>query len=370
MSSIASASIRYALPGVVLGAVLIGLAPIFVRQAGVGPTAAAFWRVFLALPVLWLLQRLSVRAVAQVGAERKRGSTLILWLAGLAFAGDLAIWHQSIHLTSIANSTLLTNLAPVFLTLVLHFGFGQRHAPRFWLGLLLALTGAAVLVAGSLRIGRETVLGDLCAIVTAMFYAAYQLLVSRGRQNFSALDVMLRSSAGASPWCCWPSPWPPASRSGRARDAHSWMILAALAVISHVGGQGLIAWAMAHLPASFSSVTLLVQPIAATVFAWLILSEGFGPQQVVGGVIVMAGILLCRFAMPAQNPQVRKAEKAGAFSRYRRCRRRPARCSRSTSARPARSCASPAACARTCRGTRGRETSPAPCPRPGLSASG
>ena len=83
-----------------------------------------------------------------------------------------------------------------------------------------------------------------------------------------------------------------------------------MALVSHVGGQGLIAWALAHLPASFSSVTLLVQPVAATVFAWAILGEGFGPQQVVGGAIVMAGILLCRFAMPAQNPHA-EAEKRG-----------------------------------------------------------
>ncbi len=306
LSVSAPAGVRYALPGLVLGAVLIGLAPIFVRLGGVGPTAAAFWRVFLALPLLYLLRRLSAAGGA---AAAPRGSTLILWLAGLAFAGDLAVWHQSIRLTSIANSTLLTNLAPVFLTVVLHFGFGQRHAPRFWLGLLLALSGAAVLVAGSLRIGRDTALGDLCAIITAMFYAAYQLLVSRGRQSFSALDVMLRSSAGAAvvllaiTLATGEPAWPP--------DAHSWAILLALAVISHVGGQGLIAWAMAHLPASFSSVTLLVQPIAATVFAWLILGEGFGPQQVLGGAVVMSGILVCRFAMPAQNPQV-EAERAGA----------------------------------------------------------
>jgi len=292
MPATASASVRYALPGLVLGAVLIGLAPIFVRLAGVGPTAAAFWRVFLALPVLLALQRIT----ADRAAPPPQASTRYLWLAGLAFAGDLAVWHQSIHLTSIANSTLLTNLAPVFLTLVLHFGFGQRHAPRFWLGLVLALGGAVVLMAGSLRIGPDTALGDVLAIVTAMFYAAYQLLVSRGRQHFSALDVMLRSSAAAAAvllaitLATGEPMWP--------RSAHSWAILAALAVISHVGGQGLIAWALAHLPASFSSVTLLVQPIAATVFAWIILGEGFGPQQVLGGVIVMAGILICRFAMP------------------------------------------------------------------------
>jgi drug/metabolite transporter (DMT)-like permease len=307
MSS-ASRTIRYALPGLVLGAVLIGLAPIFVRLASVGPTAAAFWRVFLALPVLLLMQQLSTRGAArpQGGA---RPSTRLLWLAGLAFAGDLAVWHQSIQLTSIANSTLLTNLAPVFLTLVLHFGFGERHAPRFWLGLVLALAGAVTLMASSLKLGRDTVLGDLLAIVTAMFYAAYQLLVSRGRRDFSALDVMLRSSASSAAVLLvitlltgepfWP------------RDAHSWTILILLAVISHVGGQGLIAWALAHLPASFSSVTLLVQPVAATVFAWMILGEGFGVQQVVGGVIVMAGILLCRFAMPKRNPQV-EAERSGA----------------------------------------------------------
>jgi drug/metabolite transporter (DMT)-like permease len=287
-----SATVRYALPGLVLGAVLIGLAPIFVRLAGVGPTAAAFWRVFLALPVLYALRGATRDRKAPPSTE----STRYLWLAGLAFAGDLAVWHQSIHLTSVANSTLLTNLAPVFLTLVLHFGFGEKHAPRFWLGLALALGGAAVLMAGSLRISADTALGDACAIVTAMFYAAYQLLVSRGRQHFSALDVMLRSSAASAmvllliTLATGEAFWP--------RSVHSWTILLLLAVISHVGGQGLIAWALAHLPASFSSVTLLVQPIAATVFAWLILGEGFGPQQVLGGAIVMAGILICRFAMP------------------------------------------------------------------------
>ena len=301
-----SATVRYALPGLVLGAVLIGLAPVFVRLAHVGPTAAAFWRVFLALPALLLLQRLATRGAPAPRAARP--STRLLWLAGLAFAGDLAVWHQSIHLTSVANSTLLTNLAPVFLTLVLHFGFGQRHAPRFWLGLVLALAGAVTLMAGSLKIGRDTALGDALAIVTAMFYAAYQLLVSRGRRDFSALDVMLRSSASSAAVLLLITVlagepfWP--------REAHTWIILLLMALVSHVGGQGLIAWALAHLPASFSSVTLLVQPVAATVFAWAILGEGFGPQQVVGGAIVMAGILLCRFAMPAQNPHA-EAEKRG-----------------------------------------------------------
>lgn len=70
-----------------------------------------------------------------------------------------------------------------------------------------------------------------------------------------------------------------------------------MALDSHIGGQGLIAWALAHLPAAFSSVSLLVQPVAAAVFAWVLLAEPFGVQQAVGGAIVLAGIVLCRLAM-------------------------------------------------------------------------
>ena len=69
--------------------------------------------------------------------------------------------------------------------------------------------------------------------------------------------------------------------------------------MSQVAGQGLIAWGMAHLPAAFSSVSLLVQPVAAAVLAWLLLAERFGALQALGGAIVIAGIVTCRLAMSA-----------------------------------------------------------------------
>ena len=74
-------------------------------------------------------------------------------------------------------------------------------------------------------------------------------------------------------------------------------MLAGLALLSHVAGQGLIAYSMAQLPASFSAVGLLVQPVAAAGFAWWLLAEPFGPRQALGGAIVLGGILLCRQAI-------------------------------------------------------------------------
>jgi drug/metabolite transporter (DMT)-like permease len=74
-------------------------------------------------------------------------------------------------------------------------------------------------------------------------------------------------------------------------------VLVGLALVSQVAGQGLIAWGMAHLPASFSSVSLLLQPVAAAVFAWAILGEAFGALQALGGAVVLAGIVACRLTM-------------------------------------------------------------------------
>ncbi len=76
--------------------------------------------------------------------------------------------------------------------------------------------------------------------------------------------------------------------------ARGWLVLLALGWISHAGGQTLIAFALAHLPAAFSSVSLLIQPVAAALFAWLLLREPLGAVQALGGAIVLADIVLAR----------------------------------------------------------------------------
>ncbi|TJY59953.1 DMT family transporter [Sinimarinibacterium sp. CAU 1509] len=283
---------RRALPALVLGAVLIGLAPIFVRTAGVGPSAAAFWRLALALPLLGLLLwRLPQPPAASDTPRPLRW----LWLAGVFFAADLALWHQSIRWTSVANATLLANMAPVFVTLAAWRLYGERVSGRYIIGLALALVGAATLMADSLQIGPETAFGDLLGIAAAVFYAGYLLGVSRQRRQFNTLQVMFWTTAAGAlltlplTLAMGETLWPP--------DLRAWSLLFGLAVLSHVGGQGLIAYALAHLPASFSSVSLLVQPVAASLFAWVLLSERFGAQQAIGGVVVLSGIVLCRLAL-------------------------------------------------------------------------
>lgn len=273
---------RRALFALLLGAVGIAFAPIFVRMSVLDPTVTAFWRTALAAPLLWLV----------VGFERSPRPPLAdvgrLALPGLFFAGDLAVWHWSLKFTSVANSTLLANLMPIFVVLFGRVLFGRRVTRGFLAGMVVALIGA-VLVTGA---RPENWKGDLLGVVTAVFYASYILSVGRLRERYSAATIMAWSTTAAALVLA-----PLSAAAGEAfftASAQGWLVLVALAVVSHVLGQGLIAYALAQLPASFSAVTLLLQPVMAAALAWVLFAEALEGLQVAGGVVVLTGILQAR----------------------------------------------------------------------------
>lgn len=284
-----------AIGALLLGAAAIGTSGLFVKVSETGPIATAFWRVLLALPCLWLWSLLEQR-------ERHRESFAVerklLIASGLFFAGDLAVWHWSLVLTSVANSTLLANLAPIFVALAAWLLFRQQVQKKFLIGLAVAVTGMMVLIGGDFQLQGKELIGDALGVVTAMFYAGYQLTVTKLRSRVATSTIMAWSSLITAIVLL-----PLALVSGEQLLPVSdmgWIKLVALALISQVAGQSLIAYAMAHLAATFSSVGLLFQPIMATLFAWVILGESVSLLQLAGGITVLIGIRLVHLA---ENPR-------------------------------------------------------------------
>ena len=283
-----------ALVALFAGAAGISLSPIFVRLADVGPVASAFYRTALAVPFLLLLPWLTERGGEGGGRFLPRGARAwgMLALAGLFFASDLGVWHVSINMTSVANATLFPNLAPVIVTLVAWLAFGERITGLFVAGLALALTGAVIIVGDSLEHDPRHAAGDALALLVAFFYAGYLLTVSRLRRRLSVAAIMTFSSAfSALPLGIMAlvlgQQMLPSSAGGLAA-------LIGLALVSQVMGQGLIAHALAHLPVSFSSVGLLVQPALAALFGWLLLGEALNAWQALGMGVILAGIWLAQ----------------------------------------------------------------------------
>ena len=277
------------------GAVAIAASPLFVKVSEAGPVATAFWRVALALPLLWAWSAIGHRQdhAASFAANRR----LMIW-TGLLFAGDLAVWHWSIVLTSVANATLLANLAPIFVTLTVWLLYRRRPGGRFLAGMAVALGGTAALLGGDFRLSGSALAGDCLGVITAMFYGGYQLAVTRLRASASTASIMAWS--GLITACVL---LPLALLSGEPIlpvTTAGWLKLIGLALISQAAGQSLIAYAMAHLPATFSSVGLLLQPVVAALFAWLLLGEALGGAAIAGGVAVLAGIAMAHRAEVAR----------------------------------------------------------------------
>ena len=276
------------------GACAIAFSPIFVRLTGTGPAAAGVWRLTFALPVLALLAARAARTGGPAAGGRDWRPQPVALLAGLFFALDLGFWHYGIALTTVANATILSNLAPVVVTAGAWLILGERPGRRFMAGMALALAGTwAIAAAKGGGRGVNPGLGDALSITTAVWYAAYMLCVRKARFGQGAVQVMLWSSALGAPLLLAAAVLlherlTPVTTAG-------WLACAGLGVV-HVTGQGAITWALGRLPAATASVVILVQPVIAAVLGWIIFAERMTPLQIAGGLVALTGVVLAQIA--------------------------------------------------------------------------
>lgn len=279
----------------VLGATCIGFSGIFVRFADVGPAAAGFWRMAFALPVLAAWMALEGRHNS-AGSVRP-GAMLPIGLAGLAFGVDVVLYNASLGFTSIANASLLGNLSPVGVILGGWLLFREKPTRRILGALLLAIGGAGLLVLPKLSGSTATpltggMLGDGLAIGAAFSYAAYILAVRRARNRAAAGRIGLISSAICAVFCIVA-----AFGLGETilpQSLTGWLAVAALGLISHAMGQGLITLALGHYGANAASLVMVWPALVSVLAAWAIFAEQPSPAQAFGGVAILAAVLLVR----------------------------------------------------------------------------
>ena len=280
------------LGSLIFGAFFAGASTLFVRLSELGPISSGFQRAFLAIPILWVWVICERYKEPSKGIWLAQKDLLLVILAGTFFAGDLFFWHLSIVNTTVANATLLATLSPIFVTIGMFLFFREIPSIVFVLGVFIALVGAGALIGNSAWFHQDQMLGNIYGLVTGVFFAAYLITVSCVRERLSAASVMYYSTIVTAiillPFAL--------ILEGNIfpHSLNGWVILLALAGFSHVGGQGLIAFALAYLGASFSAVTLILEVVTATLLGWLFLSESIEMLQWCGGVIIVLGIMIAK----------------------------------------------------------------------------
>lgn len=283
----------FALGLLLVSACVLGLAPILVRLTETGPAAAGFWRFAFALPLLFVL-------TARPGGGGAGRPSKWMMLAGLFFVLDLGFWHYGIVMTSVANATVLCNLTPVVVTLFGWIVFREAPARLFILALALAMGGAFAMAAGANgQQGTNPLLGDLFSLSVALWYSGYFLAVKAARNTAGAMQVTLWATLMGAPLLLVVAlllgeDVVPATAAG-------WGACVAMGLV-HVLGQGGAAWALGKLPASVTAVTILIQPVVASLLGWWVFGETLTPIQALGGVLVLGAIVMAQVSTRRPKP--------------------------------------------------------------------
>ena len=159
------------------GASLIGLAPIFVKLSEMSPSLIAFYRMFLALPILFIYNYL-INGKFYFSVTNKKVIILSLF-ASLAFSTDLILWHWSITITSISNATIIVNSAPIFVAILSFFILKEIPNKEFFVSFLITYLGIFGLIYFSNNYTSGKIFGDILSLIAALFYATYLFLISR-----------------------------------------------------------------------------------------------------------------------------------------------------------------------------------------------
>ena len=283
-----------------IGILALSLSAMFVRWADAPGPITGFYR--LSISTLVLTPFFVKRCLNNCAVNR--ANIIFPIIGGLFTAADLTLWNTSVFYTTASNATLLGNTAPLWVALSAWLIFRECLGKDFWLGLVLALTGATLVMGGDFFIHPRLGIGDLMATGAGVFYAGYMLSTQRGRKYLDPLSYVWLVGVNASlallainlvlgfPLTGYPT--------------QTWLVFLGTALVSQIIGYIAVAYALGHLPASVVSPTMIGQPVMTTILAIPLLGEVPQTIQLLGGIVVLAGIYLVHQSYNRRNQTLKQ----------------------------------------------------------------
>ena len=270
-----------------MGVVAVSFASIFIRLAEAPPLIIATYRLSLASLVI------GPAALVRSGQELRALSLRDLFylvIAGLFLALHFGLWIASLSYTTVASSVILVSMSPLFVGLFSHL-LGMDRVTKWMVGgILLSVVGSVAIGYGDFALGGGALWGDILALGGAVMVTGYLLAGRRLRQELSLLPyVSLTYSVAAAVTlvCCLLT-----GQRFTGYSSTTYLMFILLALVPQVIGHSAFNWALGYLSAPFVSVTILGEPVGATILAYLILNEVPALLKMIGGAMILSGIYL------------------------------------------------------------------------------
>ncbi len=284
---------------VMIGVISVSASAIFVKLTSAPSGIIAFYRLFFS--VLLMVPVFLPNYLSELRFLTKK-DWLFSALAGIFLAFHFILWFESLNYTSVASSTVLVTLQPLFAFVGTYFFFKERISWKAVLSGLAAVGGSIMISWGDFRMSGAALYGDFLALVASALITFYLLLGQNVRKRISLVTytfvVYFMSSVALFLYVLVEKqPLFP-------YKASDWLFFILLAIVPNLMGHTLFNWSLKWLSTSIISVAILFEPVGATILAYFFLHERTIWTQIVGGIIVISGITL--FALDEKKKSLKE----------------------------------------------------------------
>ncbi|MFD2923215.1 DMT family transporter [Halobacillus naozhouensis] len=271
-----------------IGVLSISTSAILVKLAGDAPASMiAFYRLVLA--VIIMLPYVMWNHTHEF-KEISSKEWVLATFAGIFLASHFILWFESLNYTSVASSVILVSMQPLFAFLGTFLFFKERFTAGALLSMVIAVTGSVIISSGDFRISGMALVGDILALLGAVMVTAYFLLGQNLRRRLSLLfyTFIVYGVAALSLFIYNLV----LNYSFTGYSGHQWLIFLALAIVPTFFGHTLFNASLRWISTSTISMGILLEPIGASILAYVVLDEQISWYQWLGGSIVLFGLML------------------------------------------------------------------------------
>lgn len=287
---------------IVVGVIAVSVSAILVKLCSAPSGVIAFYRLFFS--VLFMLPIFLKGHLSELGQITKK-DWLFSAIAGVFLAFHFILWFESLNFTSVASSTVLVTLQPLFAFIGTYIFFKEKLSIKAIVSGGITIFGSVIISWGDFHISGKALFGDLLALIACALITAYLLFGQNVRKRISLVTYtfivylicsltlfifILTTNERFFPY-----------------KASDWVYFILLALVPTLLGHTLFNWSVKWVSTSAISVAILFEPVGATILAYFLLGEQTVWTQILGGIIVIAGISL--FVIDERKIKVHKTMK-------------------------------------------------------------
>lgn len=270
---------------IIIGVISVSLSAIFVRLAEAESGVIAFYRMLFSVlimsPLFFMKYKHEIKSL-------NKKEWMFMSIAGVLLAFHFILWFESLNYTSVASSTVLVTLQPIFALVGTYFFFKENISLKVIVATVVAISGSVLIAWGDFKVSGDAFFGDVLALIACALVTGYFLFGQEVRKQLSLITytmvVYSVSTIVLFAYVLF------VGQSFGPYESNEWIMFLLLAIVPNLLGHNLFNWAIKYVSTNIISISILFEPIGASVLAFFIFGELLTLAQILGGIIVIVGI--------------------------------------------------------------------------------